>query len=113
MGNKTSNSQCNYDLDLARDVALAREFIDAPIGHHSLNLQRLLRAMRSGPVKGKFALLMTKPGREWTLIRCSGQVDVLPTIYWDSIFFSIEDAEREVFRLRWKELTGLELDLPA
>ena len=109
MDNEKSKTEFNYEIDFARDIELAREFIYAPIGHHSLNLQRLLRAMRSGPVKGKYALLMTKPGREWTLIRCSGQVGVPPAIYWDHIFLSIEDAEREVFRLRWKELTGREL----
>ena len=111
MDNTSPNSEFNYEIELPRDVQLAREFFAAPIGHHSPNLQRLLRAMRSGPVNGKYALLMTKPGREWTLIRCSGQVGVSPAIYWDNIFLSIEDAEREVFRLRWKELTGRELNL--
>ena len=111
MGRSKSNFELNYEIDWARDIELAREFIHAPVGHHSPNLQRLLRVMRSGPVKGKYALLVTKPGREWTLIRCSGQMGVSPTVYWDNIFLSIEDAEREVFRLRWKELTGRELNL--
>ena len=105
-----SESKSWFQLDAVRDLELAREFITTPIGHHSPNLQRLLRTIRSGPIKGKYALLMTRPGRQWTLICCSGHTGIPPIICWDKVFNSLEQAEREVFRLRWQELTGSKLE---
>ena len=106
-----SQSGTGFRIDSERDLGLAREFMGAPAGHHSPNLQRLLRAMRGGPVKGKHALLTTKPGREWTLIRLSGARDVPPTVFEDCVFDDLDEAERAVFRLRWKQHTGRELGL--
>ena len=82
-----------------------------PAAHHSPNLQRLLRAMRAGPVKDKYALLTTRPGHEWTLIQLSGARDIPPTVIEDCVFDDLDEAEREVFRRRWKQQTGRELGL--
>ena len=95
-----SQSSVGFRIDPDRDLDLAREFMANPIGLHSPNLQRLLRAMRAGPVKGKYALLTTKPGREWTLIRLSGARDVAPTILRHHVYHDLDEAERHVFRLR-------------
>ena len=100
-----------FRIDPERDIELAREFMANPAGLHSPNLQRLLRAMRGGSVKGKHALLTTRPGREWTLIRLSGSRDVPPEVLEDCVFDDRDEAERVVFRLRWKQHTGRELEL--
>ena len=100
-----------YEIDPDRDLPLAREFMAAPIGLHSPNLQRLLRAMRGGPVKGKYALLCTKPGHEWTLMRMSGERGAPPELLEDTVFGDLLEAERAVFKLRWKQSTGRELAL--
>ena len=100
-----------FEIDPQLDVYLAREFMASPVGLHSPNLQRLLRSMRGGPLKDKYALLASKPGREWTLIQLSGHPDVPPLVHHDHVFSDLLDAEREVFRRRWKQLTGEELKL--
>ena len=102
-------SSTGFRIDPDRDLELAAEFMAAPAGLHSPNLQRLLRAMRSGPLEGKYALLVTRPGHEWTLIRLSGARDVPPTVLEDCVFDDLDEAERAVFRLRWKQHTGREL----
>ena len=104
-------SNPGFRIDPERDIALAREFMAAPAGLHSPNLQRLLRAMRGGPVEGKYALLTTRPGHEWTLMQLSGSRDVPPTVLEDCVFDDLDEAERVVFRLRWKQHTGRELGL--
>ena len=100
-----------FEIDPQLDASLAREFMTSPVGLHSPNLQRLLRTMRGGPLEGKYALLSTKPGREWTLIHLSGDPAVPPIVYHEVIFTDLLDAEREVFRRRWKQLTGERLEL--
>ena len=104
-------SNSGFRIDPERDLELAREFMAAPAGLHSPNLQRLLRAMRSGPLEGKYALLTTRPGHEWTLMRLSGSRDVPPKVLEDRVFDDRDEAERVVFRLRWKQHTGRELEL--
>ena len=106
-----SPSGIGFRIDPERDLDLAREFMAAPAGLHSPNLQRLLRAMRGGSVKGKYALLMTRPGREWALIQLSGARDIPPVVFEDRVFHDLDEAERVVFRLRWKQHTGHELEL--
>ena len=56
-------------------------------------------------MKGKHCLVCTKPGREWRLAQLSG-VRGKPVKLLDKTFDNIDDAERYVFRLRWKQHTG-------
>ena len=102
-----------YRIDPDRDLPLVAEFMAAPIGFHSPNLQRLLRAMRGGPLPGKYALYKSRPGHEWMLMQLSGNRDVPPTMHEDVVFTDLEDAERHVFRLRWKQITGRDLEWSA
>ena len=92
-------------------IALAREFRAAPIGHHSPNLQALLRLFRGQPVAGKHAILCTRPNREWMLVQLSGSKDEPLVLHPDIRFHSLEEAEWEIFKLRWKDFTGRELVL--
>ncbi|HTO84142.1 MAG TPA: hypothetical protein VMQ73_18095 [Methylomirabilota bacterium] len=86
------------------------EFRNRPIGPHSPGLLRVLNAMRGAPQRGKYVLVCTKPHREWVLGRLPGErgkpVETIP----DQVFQSLAEAEWTVFRLRWKELTGSDLN---
>jgi hypothetical protein len=94
----------------AEDRQWVDEFRTHPVGPHSPNLQRVLNAMRSAPLRGKYVLVCTKPHKEWVLGRLPGErgkpVELLP----DQVFHSLADAEWTVFRLRWKEHTGTDLN---
>jgi hypothetical protein len=57
---------------------------------------------------GKYVLICTKPHREWTLAQLSGERGK-PVTVLDLVFTSIEEAEQEVFRRRWKKFTGSDL----
>ena len=99
-----------YKID-SGDLRLAKEFRVNPIGHHSPDLQRLLRVMRSESVAGKYALLCTKRNREWLLIQLSGEKGMPFTVHEDKRFTTLAEAEWEVFKLRWKKHTGCDLEL--
>lgn len=99
-----------YRIDPSR-TDLAKEFKANPIGHHSPDLQRLLNLFRGGPPKGKFILVCTKPHEEWVLGQLAGVRGEPVKMIRDKVFTRIEDAEWEVFRLRWKEHTGQDLEI--
>jgi hypothetical protein len=93
----------------ATDRQWVDEFRAKPIGPHSPGLQRVLNAMRGAPQKGKYVLVCTRPHREWVLGRLVGRgrpVEILP----DRRFNSLAEAEWAVFRLRWREHTGTDLN---
>ena len=50
------------------DPALAAQFKVTPLGHHSAELQKLLRIFRTLPVPGKHALLRASHERSWVLV---------------------------------------------
>ena len=90
---------------------LAEEFMQDPLGPHSPELQRVLMVFRGGPVEGKHVLVCTKPYREWTLAQVTGVRGKPVKMLRDQVFTSLEDAERAVFRMRWKKHTGRDLDV--
>ncbi len=92
---------------------LAREFRARPIGHHSAELTALLGILRSGGVKGKYCLISTRPHAEWVIARLSGVRGVAPVVEDNRVFHAIEEAEWEVFKLRWAEECGVTIDEDA
>jgi hypothetical protein len=98
-----------YKVDPA-DKHLAEEFKAKPVGHHSPALQKILNVFRRAPIEGKYALVCTKPHREWVLAQLPGRRGAKVKIHHNRIFSSLEEAEREVFKLRWLEHTGERLD---
>ncbi len=100
-------SPFNY---LTKEEALncAREFMAAPIGHHSLELQRILFRFRGTPLEGRWVLVQTKPFKEWCMGRMNGRAKPVE-IFSDRVFTSHLDGEREIFRIMWKQETGEEL----
>jgi hypothetical protein len=99
-----------YQIDPKAD----REWIDAfrerPRGPHSPQLQRVLNALRGGPLAGRYVLICTKPYREWVLARHPGACGKPFEILQEHRFSSREEAEWAVFRLRWKEHTGQDVN---
>jgi hypothetical protein len=94
----------------SEDLAFAEEFRRRPIGHHSPGLQRVLSVFRGAPVKDKYVLLCTKPHREWVLGQLSGVPGKPARLHRNKVFRSLEEAEWAVFRLRWKQHTGKDLE---
>ena len=89
---------------------LATEFHRRPFGRHSPDLQALLHHMRGGPMEGKYFLWMLEPHSKWSLARYSQTHPLVPEKLGPE-FDSIEDAERFVFRLRWKTMFGSEPEI--
>jgi hypothetical protein len=87
---------------------LADEFMANPLGRFSPELQRVLMVFRGEPLAGKPVLICTKPFQEWTLAEHSGKRGVPPRLT-EHKFASLEEAERFVFRMRWKKYTGHDL----
>lgn len=93
------------------DLPYAREFMERPLGPASPGLQRVLNRMRTDTHGGKYVLVVRQAHRRWVLGRMSlvrgDDVELLETHVFDDRL----EAERAVFRLRWKALTGEALPL--
>lgn len=94
-----------------RLITLAREFMATPIGKHSVDLERLLLKFRSGPIAGRLVVICLTPHKEWLLGRLSGRRGDPIDLVDKTIFHSIDDANRQVFGLRWRETFGEDLEL--
>ena len=88
------------------DPALAEEFRRTPLGHHSPQLQRLLRIFRTLPIEGKHALLRVDHRRAWVLVRFNGRKGEPLTVDRGRVFTDWNEAEWEVFKLRWRDYFG-------
>lgn len=102
-----------YDPDGARfqidgsRMDLAREYRGRPRGPFSPELQKVLDRMRCTPMKGRYALIVVEPFREYALCRLSGVRGVAPEVVPGVRYRSMAAAEWDIFKRRWKDLTGL------
>jgi hypothetical protein len=97
-----------YQLSSA-DVPFVAEFMANPIGYHSPGLQRVLNVLRGGPAAGKYVLIIVDPYRRWQLARLPGRRGQ-PIQRIDGAYYTDRlHAERDVFRRRWRDLTGEDL----
>ncbi|MCE5316654.1 MAG: hypothetical protein LLG04_04745 [Parachlamydia sp.] len=80
------------------------EFMKNPFGPHSPRLQRVLNLFR-GCGELRYGLLCTKPHQEWVLITMRGP-ELSIEIHHECVFTNLADAEREIFRRRWKYQTN-------
>lgn len=103
------DATARYPVDAAR-TDLAREFRANVRGPHSDELRRVLHRMRSGPLHGKFVLICLEPRRKWLLAQLQGPGHPVRR-HENRVFTSLDEAEWEIFKLRWKDLTGRDLDL--
>jgi hypothetical protein len=93
------------------NIEIAREFQHSPFGSHSPELQELLELMRSQPIAGKHFLFMSKSQEEWVLGRFSVDLPIQQLFTDQTIFNNLLTAERHVFKIRWFELFGSELEI--
>ncbi len=98
-----------YKVD-PKDTHLAAEFKAKPIGHHSPGLQQVLNVFRGEAIAGKYVLVCTKPHEECMLGQLTGNRGDPVKLHHDRVFHSIEDAEWEVFKIRWRKYTGKDLE---
>lgn len=92
----------------ASDRALAAQFLDNPFAEPTPDLMRLLNRLRWHPICGKYVLVCTRRHKEWTLARLKGRAEPIELMR-DHVFTNLVEAERFVFRLRWKAATGEEI----
>lgn len=89
------------------DPRLAAEFKARPLGHHSPELQRLLRLFRTLPTAGKHGLLRVDHRRAWVLVEFSGRKGVPLTVDRSRRYTDWREAEWEVFKRRWRAFFGV------
>ena len=92
------------------DLPHAREFMANPRGPASPGLQRVLNRMRTDTTHGKYVLVVAEPHRRWLLGRSPCVRGAPVEIVAGHEFHDRDEAERAVFRLRWRELTGEDLE---
>lgn len=97
-----------YKIDPSR-TDLAYEFRDNPDGPYSAELKLVINRLRVMPMPDRHVLVCIERGRRWMLARIpparGGQIER----YEDLVFSDYREAVWEVFRQRWKTVTGQEL----
>ena len=101
-----------YRINPETDRGYIDEFRRKPVGHHSPGLQRVLNALRYDPSGRQVILVCRKPFAEWVLGVMPERRDQPLEIEGEPVFTSIEAAEWEVFRRRWRTHTGENINLP-
>lgn len=96
-------------IDASRKDLVA-EFRKTPVGHQSVELQKMMNVIRGEGFPGKHVLICTKPYEEWQLARLSGVRGQPIEVVEGVVYTSIKEAEWGVFKIRWKALTGEDLD---
>lgn len=92
------------------DKQFVQEFKAKPIGLHTPGLQRILNLFRGESMSGKYVLVCTKPHQQWMLAELPSRRGQPLKVHHNQVFQSIEQAEWEVFKLRWHKYTGERLD---
>ncbi len=85
---------------------LIEEFRRTPVGRHSPDLRYLLNRMRTAPELPNYVLICTVPQREWLLATKEPGRGTPVEIVEGRIFTDPNEAEWEVFKLRWQAPTG-------
>lgn len=102
-----------YTIDAERDRQYIAEFRSKPIGAHSPGLQRVLNVLRHDPTGYQVILICKKPFAEWVLgTMPPSRLDGPIAIEEGRVFTSREEAEWEVFRRRWRQHTGEDINMP-
>jgi len=98
-----------YQLSDA-DIPFAREFLAQPIGYHSPGLQRVLNRMRGVDWDFKYVLVIEERYSKWRLGKLpkarGSKVEMVDNV----IYTDLLEAERDIFKRRWKDLTGQDVE---
>ena len=92
----------------ASDRELAAQFLEDPFADPTPDRMRMLNRLRWHPTSGKYVLVCTSRHEEWTLARLKGRGEPIELLD-DHVFTDLVEAERFVFRRRWKAATGEEI----
>ncbi len=97
-----------YHIDPSR-ADLVEEFKQNPGGPYSRELTLVVNRLRIGPMEERTIIVCTKRGREWTLAKMPTVRGAKMELYEDLVFDDYDAAAWEVFRMRWKTVTGVAL----
>jgi hypothetical protein len=98
-----------YRIDPAR-TDLVEEYRASPGGPHSPELALVVNRLRMMPMHERHVLICTKRGREWMLARIPAERGAKMELFEDQVFDDYDAASWEVFRRRWKTVTGQDID---
>jgi len=97
-----------YKIDPSR-TDLAYEFRDNPDGPYSRELTRVINRLRIMPMAERHVLVCIERGCRWMLAKIPSDRGGRIVRYEDQVFSDYNDAVWEVFKRRWKTVTGQEL----
>ena len=97
-----------YHIDPSR-TDLAEEYKQNPGGPYGPELTLLVNRLRLGPMEERTIMVCTKRGREWTLAKMPTVRGAKLELFKDRVFDDYDAAAWEVFRMRWKTVTGKDL----
>jgi hypothetical protein len=96
------------EIDPSR-TDLAEEFRNHPDGPYSPELTLIVNRLRIMPLADRHVLVCTKPGREWVLAKLPPVRGAEMELFEDQRFGDYDAGVWEVFKRRWKTVTGHEL----
>jgi len=94
-----------YQIDPSR-TDLVEEFRRNPGGPYSPELTLLVNRLRLGPMEERFILVCTRRGKEWTLAKMPTERGAKMELFEDCVFDDYDAGCWEVFRRRWRAVTG-------
>ena len=94
-----------YEIDPSR-TDLVEEFRNNPGGPHSPELTLVVNRLRVMPLADRHVLVCTKRGREWVLAKIPNLRGAKMEIFEDQVFDDYYAGVWEVFKRRWKTVTG-------
>ena len=97
-----------YEIDPSR-TDLVEEFRYNPDGPYSPELTLIVNRLRVMPLADRHVLVCTKPGREWMLAKIPPVRGAKMEFYEDQRFNDYDEGVWEVFKRRWKTVTGQDL----
>lgn len=101
-------AQDMYQIDPSR-LDLVEEYRSNPDGPHRAELKLVINRLRLMPFHERHVLVCTKRGREWRLARVPAARGAPVELFEGQVFDDLREAEWEVFRRRWKTVTGQDI----
>ena len=98
-----------YEIDPSR-TDLIEEFRNNPGGPHSPDLTLVVNRLRLMPLEDRHVLVCTQRGREWVLAKIPQERGAKVEIFEDTVFDDYNEAAWEVFKRRWKTVTGIDIE---
>lgn len=92
------------------DLKYAAEFKANPLDIPGPGLQRVINLLRGGPKSGKYVLIVKEPFRRWAVGRLPEDRGQPIEMMGGMEFIDLAEAEWEIFKIRWKEQTGHDLE---